>query len=221
MESLAAYLKQQEIINYEVIVVAADGGDDTAAIAKTFTNHFEELRVLEPGAKVGKGRDVAYGMQAAAGNLQIFMDADLATPLHHLPAMIEKLQSASVVVGVRDLAHIHTGMRKIISIGWNLLARVLLGIQVSDTQCGFKGFTKDASKICFGKLTIKGWLFDMEVLAIANVNTLTIDSIPIPDWTDVPDGTFSSSIIKDSVMTLREFSKIWWQKVKGYYRWTA
>lgn len=169
----------------EVIVVATRAGDGTAAIARKHIGDFTSLKVVEPEEAAGKGRDVRAGFLAATGTYQLFMDADLATPLKYIPLLVDKLENGhDVIIGVRTLNTIHHGLRSFISLFGNTLIRTLLGMAIKDTQCGFKGFRHDAAQLVFARQTIQGWGFDMELLMIARIHGLRVGQLAIPDWYD-------------------------------------
>lgn len=174
-----------ELGTTEVVVVAADAGDHTAAAAYAQAKRFEHFQVVEPGSRLGKGRDVRAGMLAAKGELRLFTDADLATPLKHIPDMVTALQEHDVVIGVRRLANIHKGIRAFVSQAGNMLIQKLLLPGINDSQCGFKGFRAAAAKKLFSNLQTMRWGFDMEILARAKQAKLSIGQLPIPDWREV------------------------------------
>jgi len=195
----------------EVIIVVPDSKDRTYEIAKDFAGKFDtEYKVLQPGEKVGKGRDVRAGMLEATGDIVIFMDADLATPLHHLNKMVALLDKGTpIVIGIRQIKTIHhSKLRSFVSLMGNLASKFIVNVYYEDTQCGFKGFTKEATQICFGKQTITGWGFDIELLAIAGVNQLKVDTIVIEDWDDVAGGSLNDSVMLSSFRTITELLEI-------------
>jgi dolichyl-phosphate beta-glucosyltransferase len=180
------FLVTSELMNdTEVIVVAAESSDRTAHIAKELSPKFTFFQLLEPGKKVGKGRDVREGILAARGDFVVFTDADLATPIHHVFHVFEALkQNDDVVIGVRDLSKIHTGYRSLLSRGSNILTRVVILPGISDTQCGFKGFRKETAQKIFSRSIINGWSFDIEVLKLARKLGHKIREVKIDDWDD-------------------------------------
>lgn len=169
----------------EVVVVTADGPDDTAAITRRCLERFPHHVQLHPGAKVGKGRDVRAGMLHARGEFVMFMDADLATPLRHLDPMLDALQHHDVVIGYRDLEKIHTdAVRTASSRVANMLVRALLLPGILDSQCGFKGFRSEVVTALFEPLATMAWGFDIEVLVRARRLGYSIHQLPIADWHD-------------------------------------
>lgn len=185
LDSLATYVRQHKakLGVCEVVVVAA-GNDKTAELAKGFAKKFDAMQIITPPSRVGKGRDVRLGLQAAQGAVRLFMDADLSTPLHHVLPMIEKLRGESdVVIGVRNLTAIHEGRaRSLLSRASNLVIQTVLLPGYRDTQCGFKGFTAQAVERLFQQQRVQGWGFDLEVLRYAKEAHLRVAQLPIPDW---------------------------------------
>jgi dolichyl-phosphate beta-glucosyltransferase len=223
LDEISNYLKQEKRLKdstIEVIVVAADSSDKTWDIVQSKRSQFETLRLLKPGPKVGKGRDVQYGMLRAKGRAVIFMDADLATPLHHLAKFYEAFQEgAEVVVATRNLRKHHPNyLRRLISNGGNLLFKLAGGVWLEDSQCGFKLFSQDAAASCFSRLKILGWGFDMEVLAIAKANRYKIESYRVNDWVSVSGGTFEEGLMQNSVRSLIELASIFYGRLSGRYR---
>lgn len=224
LDSLAVYLKNDTIlkkISTEVLVVSADSLDKTHDIVIKKQKQFSNLKLLKPGKVVGKGRDVAYGMLRAEGKIVVFMDADLATPLKYLTIFYKTInnEKIDILIGTRNLHNHHKNITRILvsNLG-NLLFRIAGGVWVEDSQCGFKMFTNKASKLCFSRLTVLGWGFDMEILTIAKINHFVIKNIRINDWVSVDGGTFDDGIIKNSVRSLKELRLIFINRLKGLYK---
>jgi dolichyl-phosphate beta-glucosyltransferase len=170
----------------EVLVVVAEGGDNTLKLARQCAPWFEQYSVIDAGPRRGKGRDVRLGMLAARGRYRMFMDTDLATPLHHLDELSAYMAAdAAVVIGVRKLWHTHSEFRRrLIASGGNLLVRMLLLPGLHDTQCGFKMFRAEVCETLFRNASIDGWGFDLEVLAAARRRGYRIETLRIDDWSD-------------------------------------
>lgn len=157
--------------------------------------------------------------QEATGEYKLFMDADLATPLHHLNTVrrLMREEKADLIIGVRNLLTSHTGLRKIISKTGNRLVKWVLGLNIRDTQCGFKAFRGSVADDLFGVQTINGWGFDMELLAIAKKRSYSIQTIPIHDWKDVDGSTFDNTAIRGSLSTFKDLLTIKWNLLTGRY----
>ncbi len=223
LHDLAAHLADGKYGEVEVVVVAAsrpDGTSDrTVEITQAARPLFDDLRLVLPGRRAGKGRDTQAGMLSARGRLRVFMDADLATPLHHLDQALTLIASGcDVVIGVRDLTSSHTGWCKRLSTVGNRLVQAVLLPGVTDTQCGFKMFTSSAAQEAFGRQTVLGWGFDMEVLAIARLLRARIGTLAVPDWQEVAGGTFSGGVLRAAARTLLDLVRVNWHVVTGTYR---
>ena len=200
---------RQDLGAVEVLVVVARGHDRTSELARAQANAFDQLEVIDAGAPAGKGRDVRVGMRAARGGYRLFMDADLATPLHHLETVAKLMrEDVDVIVGVRDLQQSHHGLRKVISNFGNHLVRRLLGLGIRDTQCGFKAFRGPVADDLFAHQTIVGWGFDIEVLALATQRGYSIGTIAIDDWQDVAGGTFTNVAVTGALSTFHDLLRV-------------
>lgn len=221
LDALALYLKQKPLGEVEVLVVVASSPDGTASLAMAKTTLFDSLRVLDAGERVGKGRDVRFGMYEARGHYKMFMDADLATPLHHLEDVRQVMsQNAPIGIAVRDLLIIHKGLRrKLMSKLANLAAQALATAGIKDTQCGFKVFRGDIAEALFGRQTMLKWSFDMEILAIARYLRYPISCFEIPDWHDPkPQGLAGDSQIQIVIKGFLDPLKIRKNIVFGRYK---
>ena len=223
LHNLADFIKKDDFIKnltIEVIVVSANSNDRTHQIIDSMKNEFKNFIFVKPGAPMGKGRDVQSGILAANGNAVLFMDADQATPLSHIEEFYrEYLSSNDVVIGTRKISSHHPSvLRRLISIFGNILFRIVGGLWITDSQCGFKLFSKKAANLCFHNLSIMGWGFDMEVLTIAHQNKLKIKTIQIDDWKDIPNGTFENRLFTNILTSLGDLFKILLKRIFRLYK---
>jgi len=72
---------------------------------------------------------------------------------------------------------------------------------ILDTQCGFKAFTAEAARDLFGRGTIDGWAFDLEILALARRSGYEIAEVGVA-WTD--DRRSRVNPLKDLWKVVRE-----------------
>jgi len=231
LDELAVFIKKNKTLSklaVEVVVVSATSTDKTHEVILSKQKKFKDLRLLKPGKPVGKGRDVQYAMLRAKGEAIIFMDADLATPIRHLPTFYKTFQKGSdIVIATRNLRRHHESFaRRSLSNAGNVLFRIASGVWVEDSQCGFKLFSKQATKTCFSRLQIMGWGFDMEILAIAKANKISITTKRINDWKAIPggvfesgflNGTFENGFLKNAFTSLGELGHIFGNRVRRVY----
>ena len=169
----------------EVILVDDGSDDDTAAVAESFVADWpgtSRLRVLRHRVNRGKGAAVRTGMCTVQGDVAVFTDADLAYGTDQVDDVVAALTPGTgdgpdVVVGRR--AH-RVGVARAAAGGvFSLLMRGVGVTGVRDSQCGLKGFTRDAAALLFGLATVDDFAFDVEILAIARAHDLVVVEIPV------------------------------------------
>lgn len=220
LEKLSAHLKSRNYPTVEVLVSVGKSPDKTfeKAMEKSFL--FENFSIINEVTPHQKGDVVHAGMMKARGEMCVYMDADLATPLHHLDKTLELLKEHDVVNGQRNISTIHKGHRKFISLFGNFLVRKILLPGYKDTQCGFKGFRRSAAKELFGKQKVSAWGFDMEILALARNMNYHIAQLPIPDWKDIEGGSLNAGptkAFKAAIYTFYDLLRIRFYLATGHY----
>jgi dolichyl-phosphate beta-glucosyltransferase len=166
---LQSYLDDTEP-HYEVIAVDDGSEDSTADQALAIAADWPRLRVLRLLENRGKGWAVRAGMLAARGDLRLFSDADLSTPIEELPKLRQRIGGATqVAIASRALPEsritVHQPWhREMMGRSYNRLLQLLVLPGLEDTQCGFKLFTAEAALACFEPLRTPGFGFDAEVL---------------------------------------------------------
>lgn len=130
----------------------------------------------------GKGFAVRKGVSHTSGEFVIYTDIDFPYSSESLYRIITALQSgADVAAGERNSAYYTNTMpvgRKILSRFTRLVFVTMLGLPVSDTQCGLKGFGTQGKSV-FMKTAINRFLFDMEFLVLCR-KTAGIRVVAVP-----------------------------------------
>jgi glycosyltransferase involved in cell wall biosynthesis len=172
----------------EVIIVDDGSTDHTAELVAAHIRGWDSARLLRMPWNQGKGSAVKAGVGVARGDRLVFMDADLSADIADLPRLVAALDYADVALGSRSIAgsrvEYNAGIRQFQSKFFNSVACVLTKVVASDTQCGFKAFRADAGKLLFHLCEGKGFAFDVEVLALAQLLRMRITEVPI-HWVDV------------------------------------
>lgn len=165
LRELRAYLPGP-VPSYEVLVVDDGSTDSTAALVEEEARSWPELRLLRQPRNMGKGAAVRRGCLEASGNLVLFTDADLATPIEEIEAVLPHFhqRSYAAVVGVRTYQENESKWRRIIGLSLQILAHlVVFEKAVIDSQCGFKCFTREAAQALFSLSRVDGGMFDVEL----------------------------------------------------------
>ncbi len=186
-----SYLDDRDL-DGEVIVVNDGSTDGTGEIADALAAEHERVRAEGHERNRGKGHAVRHGVRHARGDVIVFLDADLATPVGEIDKVLPAIEAgAQMVVGTRqhpdaEIEHAQPPLRRFMGGAFRSLARTMLGLRASDITCGFKAFTRDTAHRVFALATIDGWAFDAELLLIAQRLGLRVVEVPVR-WADRRD----------------------------------
>lgn len=219
---ILAYIKEEKL-NAELIVADDGSKDKTAEVAEKACAEFPEIntKVIRYEKNRGKGFAVKTGMLAAKGDIALFTDADLSTPIEELPKLVQPIidRKYDVTFGSRALDRTLIGVRQ----PWrreqggkvfNLLVRILTGLPFWDTQCGFKAFDMKKFRPLLEVMQIERFGFDVEFLFVANLHGLNLKEIPVR-WDH--DERTKVDVFRDSQRMFNEVRLIRKNAQKGVY----
>src|SRR5471032_1450554 len=184
LEQLLEYLRAQKW-SAEIVVVDDGSRDETFSFVSQMAEENPELRIIQNAGNQGKGYAVRNGMLNARGEILLFTDADLSSPISEAPALFAALEKgADVAIGSRWLDpslqfQRQSLKRQIMSRTFNLFTRALLAFPYHDTQCGFKAFTRRAAEMIFPLQRITRWGFDAEIIYLAHHLKLMVAEVPV------------------------------------------
>jgi glycosyltransferase involved in cell wall biosynthesis len=210
----------QEKWEAEVLVVNDGSRDDTADIVRGYAAAHSIVRLVENPGNRGKGYSVRNGMQNARGEVLLFSDADLSSPIYEARKLFDALGSgADVAIGSRWLkSETQTERqplyRQLFGRLFNLMLRVVLGLPFKDTQCGFKAFNRRAANAIFPRQRIERWGFDPELLFLAKKFGLVTREVAV-EWAH--DERSKINPIRDGLAIFFEMLRIRWNDVRGRY----
>jgi dolichyl-phosphate beta-glucosyltransferase len=168
---------------YEIVVIDDGSKDDTIARAREVGG--PNLVVSPNEGNRGKGYSVRRGMLLARGSYRLMTDADLSTPIEEVDRLLPLARDGyDVVIASRALQGANIEVRQ----PWfrensgrvfNLAMRIMTGLPLKDTQCGFKLFSAKAAEDSFGQARMDGFSFDVEALFIARRLGYRIAEVPV------------------------------------------
>lgn len=205
---------------FEIIVVDDGSSDGTADFVVSFAEGHRGIRLIRYETNRGKGYAVRTGVLAATGELVLFSDADLSTPVEEVLKLREALETgADVAIGSRATRQTVIEKRQplyrvLMGKTFNKFVQLLATPGIFDTQCGFKLFTRAAAMDLFRDCRIEGFGFDVEVLFLARKRGLVIREIGVR-WLNSPDSKVHPVI--DSARMLRDLLVIRRNAMRGDY----
>lgn len=169
-------------LRYEIIIVNDGSTDDTLEILQRQEKKDPRLKVFSYDKNRGKGYAVRTGIMNSNANVAVFIDSDFDISPYNIIEYIMALESGDLIVASKahPLSKVNAPLsRRILSKGFNLLVRLMLGLKIKDTQSGLKVGKGDILRLLFEPMTIQRYAFDVELLAIAHAMKLRIKEMPI------------------------------------------
>jgi hypothetical protein len=189
----------------ELLVIDDGSSDNTATVARKLLAPLPHHRVVTNPSNRGKGAAVRTGVSLAAGAYTAYMDADMAIDPHAIPLLVDGLTTNDLAIGSRALADsmVDTtyALRSLMGRLFNRLVTTGTGLDLQDTQCGFKAFRTPVARLLFHLVRIDRFAFDVEILARGRRLGLDITEVPV-HWMHVPGSTIHP--LHDSVSMLAD-----------------
>jgi glycosyltransferase involved in cell wall biosynthesis len=209
----------------EVVVVDDGSRDQTAEIVRTFAQSLSasdhpEVRLLQNPGNHGKGYSVRNGILHSFGEVVMFTDADLSSPIEEADGLFAAIAAgADIAIGSRWLESSRQTIRQpfyrqFFGRCFNGVTRAVMGLPYADTQCGFKAFTRAAAQTVFQLQTIDRWGFDPEILFIARKRGYRVEEVPV-SWAH--DKRTRISYLKDGTRMLQDIAIVRWNALLGRY----
>ncbi len=218
------YLSRAELDSIEVLVVNDGSQDRTSEVAHEAAGRFERIgaayRVLENPGNRGKGYSVRRGMREARRDWVLFSDADLSAPIEEADKLFRAVleDECAVAIGSRAIDRSLIGVRQSLfreTVGraFNFVVRLVTGLSPSDTQCGFKLFSREAALDIAARQRLERFGFDVEQLFLAEKLGYKIAEVPVR-WNDVEGTTVG---ILDGIGAFVDVLKVRWNDLTGKY----
>ena len=219
LRRIIAYLKNKPFRS-EIIIVNDGSNDKTLDTAHALLNGFEDSQIISRTENRGKGYSVKEGVLRARGDIILFSDADLSTPIQEFEKLIKWIQDGyDVAIGSRavkdaDVVIRQKWLRECMGKIFNIFVQALALRGLKDTQCGFKCFTRKTAQEIFTRQTIPGFGFDVEGLFIARRLGYRIKEVPV-QWFNSPRSKVN--ILGDPIKMFLDLFKIRLNHILGRY----
>ena len=204
-------LKEERKLETEIIFSDDGSTDGCGETVSRFAKDHPEIKTVKNEKNKGKGSAVRKAVAGSSGDFVIYTDCDLAYGTEVFFSAVDRLVSGSddIIVGSRNL----TGdgydgygvLRRIASKAYIRFLSALGGLDLSDSQCGFKAFRGDAARKIFSLSSCDGFAFDYEMILIADKLGMKIGEMPVRILTHKESKVH---LVKDSISMLIEFIRI-------------
>lgn len=218
---LFSYCQKQNFnFTWQIVIINNGSTDHSLPIANDLAKKYPKTIKVENIEQAGKGRAIkTYGLKNKA-DIIAYMDIDLAVSLNNISNLVNPiiLNKADLVIGSRLLPNSKTSrtfFRGLSSQIYNFLAKIILGHNFSDLQCGFKAIKTSIFKKIIPYIEDNKWFFDTELIAYVNHFGYQVKEIPV-DWSEnryqkrksklnlIKDGfKFLINLIKLRIQTLK------------------
>ena len=222
LSRIREYLAQRHgnLSDVEIIIVDDGSTDGTARVAEESARRMAPVRLVSNGRNRGKGYSVRHGMLEARGEVALFTDADLSSPIKESEKLIAALEAGNqVAIGSRALDRSlitvrQSRFRETAGVVFNGFVRFFTGLPLLDTQCGFKAFLREPSRIIFEQQRIERFGFDPEILFLAKRHGLRVKEVPVR-WAHDP--ATKVHVLRDSLTMFGDLLYIRWNWLLGRY----
>lgn len=183
----------EELPHANVLIIDDNSPDGTGHIGAQMATRDSRVHVLHRECKEGLGKAYIAGFRWGLDRgyrYLIEFDADFSHNPAYLPEMTTRLKRADVVIGSRRVPGGGVEnwglLRRLVSLGGSVYARLLLDVPIHDLTGGFNGFRREALEaVKFESIAAAGYAFQIEIKYRAAKRGLTIEEMPIifPDRT--------------------------------------
>ncbi|CAG9463142.1 unnamed protein product [Pedinophyceae sp. YPF-701] len=169
----------------EVVVVDDNSPDGTRDVVRKLQREYgsDVVKLRERPGKLGLGTAYKDGLTVVTGSWVVLMDADLSHDPRDIVRFVERQREtgSDIVVGTRYAAGVYGWdvVRKITSLGANILASTLLWPGVTDLTGAFRLYRADVLRLLMEETKSEGYAFQMETIVRAKAYGFKVVEVPI------------------------------------------
>ena len=174
-----------DVIPFEIVPVDDGSADETRAeIERAATAFPQTVRPVFCATNTGKGAALFSGFAKSRGSYVLLLDGDLDLN----PAFVWRFfdimreEQADIVIGSKmhpESKIDYPWQRRLASLVYYGIVKILVGLPVHDTQTGMKLFRREALDYSLSRMLAKRFAFDLEVLSIAKEHGFKTAEAPV------------------------------------------
>lgn len=218
---LREYLKSaQPPFGWRLVIADNGSRDGTGLVGRRLAQELAEVRYVHI-PRPGRGGALAETFLASDADAVAYMDIDLSTDLEALAPLLRSVleEQYDLAVGSRlapGARVARSPLRQVLSLGYNLLLRLLLRVRLSDAQCGFKALSRRAAQELVPLVQDREWFFDTELLVLAERRGYRVRELPV-HWVEDRDSRVRilPTVLKDLAGVARLLWRRPWQGGPG------
>ena len=171
-------------VEYEIVPVDDGSPDNTADGIKVAAAANPRVRPVFVAVNAGKGNALKEGFRASTGDFVLLLDGDLDLLPSRIPDFFDSMaqHGSDIVLGSKRHPKSEVQYpwhRRLASVVYYTMVRILVGLPVTDTQVGMKLFRRDVLGAALDRMLVKTFAFDLELLSIAYGRGAKISEAPV------------------------------------------
>jgi glycosyltransferase involved in cell wall biosynthesis len=202
---------------FEIIIVNDNSTDDSQQVLVRLKKKIPELKPINRTSNPGVGNAKRKGFSQARGKYIITMDGDLSHDPYELPKFLVLRDKYDIICGSRYISHGRAHMswlRRLISGGFNLLFRLLIGIRVRDFTSGYRLINRRVLDRI--RLESHGFGIYIEIPLKAHIYGFRLTEVPIT-YHKREYGTSNLSYFRQGPEYLKVGMKAFWLRLKRLF----
>jgi len=211
---------EEKKITCEIILVNDGSTDNTLKIIQSIEKRKSHVKVITYPKNMGKGFAVRNGINNSVGEWVMYTDSDLDISFDFFDDYLQHIKKYDIIV-VSKYHHLSKvsvpKSRKILSKLFTMTMHSIIGLNIADTQVGFKIGRGDLMRKIFAITKINGFAFDVEFLCISTLLSSSIIERPVK--MNPCDKYTYSQLTRLSLKMLYQLFKILFNfKITHYYQ---